>query len=107
MSFRKPAITLAKTTVSPPPPSLPLKAASAHTTLVNSGRSLKSFIFIKLYFQPGGKTLRRASRCQLYCSADTQCVSIPHLPKIIPLSTALEPLQIRPGLGLGLEQMIL
>lgn len=106
MSFRKPAITLAKTTAIPRP-LLHRRKLSAHTTLVNSGHSLKSLVSVKLYFQPGGKNLRSCSRCWFYCKAYTRCVSIPRLPKIIPLSTATEPLQIRLGLGLGSEQMIL
>lgn len=89
-----------------PPPSL-TRGRSEHTTLVNSGHSLKSLISLKPYFQPGGKNVRTTSRCQFCCLADTQCVSIPHLPKIIPLSTETEPLQIRLGLGLGAEQMVL
>lgn len=74
---------------------------------MNSGHSLKSLISLKPYFQPGGENVRRTSRCQFYRLANTQCVSIPHLPKLIPLSTETEPLQIRLGLGLGLEQMVL
>lgn len=105
MSFRKPAITLAKTTVTSP--LLSLKDALAHATLVNSGHSQKSLISIKPYFQQGGKNPRSTSRCPFYCVADTHYVSIPHLPKITPLSTATEPLQISLGLEPGSEQLIL